>query len=106
MTNRISHTRFGWFVAFTFVLALLANAGSAADFPAETQVALRPVGTTTPPASAPTNWNNSGYPTDLFRPDLLHGPPATPPANDRQNSITYRYQDSRMLGFLQKTNMN
>ena len=41
-------------------------------------------------------------------PDLLHGPPTTTPnhADDHQSKISGRFQDSRMLGFLQSTNMN
>jgi len=102
MTNRITHTRFGWFLAFTVVLTLVANSGaSAADESGEIKVALRPAGT-----NAPTDWTNPGYPTDIYRPDLLHGPPVTAPADDHQSEITYRYQDSRMLGFLQTTSMN
>jgi len=107
MTNRINHIRFGWFLAFTFVLTLLANSGaSAADDSGEVKVALRPAGTSVPPVSNPTDWTNPGYSPDIYRPDLMHGPPATTPADDHQSEITYRYQDSRMLGFLQTTNMN
>ena len=106
MTNRTTHIRFGWLLAFSFLFTFIAGSGSAADLADATQVALRPGSSSMPPASTPTDWNNPGFPTDLLRPDLLHGPPTTPPANDRQNEIGRRYQDSRMLGFLQTTNMN
>lgn len=106
MTTRISHSRFNWLVAFSLVFTLLSQRGlSAADF-AEVETALRPVGTTAPPVSAPVDWTNPASPADLYRPDLLHGPPATAPVDDRQAEITARYQDPRMLGFLQGTSMN
>jgi len=106
MTNRIPHIRFGWFLAFSFVFTLLANRSPAGDETGEVKVALRPAGTSVAPVSTPTDWNNPAYTPDIYRPDLLHGPPATTPADDRQMEITSRYQDSRMLGFLQTTNMN
>lgn len=106
MTNRIPHIRFGWFLAFSCVLMLLVNSAPAGDLTGEVKVALRPAGTSMPPVSTPTDWTNPGYSPDIYRPDLLHGPPATAPADDRQLEITSRYQDSRMLGFLQTTNMN
>lgn len=108
MTHRISHNRFGWLVAFTLVLTLLTRSNLFAADAGEYKVAIRPTGIAAPPATAPANFNDSGYSNNLYRPDLLHGPPTTPanPADDHQNKITGRYQDSRMLGFLQSTNMN
>ena len=90
MTNRINHTRFNWFLAFTLLLTLLSTAGLTADDSIETKVALRPAGTNPLPVSTPTDWTNPGYPTDIYRPDLLHGPPVTTPVDDRQSKITGR----------------
>lgn len=107
MTPRITRTRFGWLLAFSCLLTLVAGSTlSAADLNSEVRVAIRPAGTSAPPVSTPTDWTNPNFPSDIYRPDLLHGPPVTAPADGRQNEITSRYQDSRMLGFLQTTNMS
>lgn len=106
MTTRLS-TRFGWLLAFSFVLTLVSAPLTAADVPVDTAVALRPASEMAPPVSSPVAPTAPGY----FDPALVPNyqnlpPPASSPVEDRQMEITARYQDSRMLGFLQTTNMN
>ena len=106
MTTR--HTiRFGSLFAFSLVLSLVCSRLSAADVAVETAVALRPAGETIP-VSSPSAPANPGYYDQIYTPDYLQGPPpASPiPVDDHQVEITARYQDSRMLGFLQSTSMN
>ena len=103
---------FGWLFAATFALTLVAGSTlSAEEILVETQVAIRP-SATIPPAGSPSfdppPTGTPGFDGDEFHPDFMDGPPPAEPsaAEKRQMEITARYQDSRMLGFLQRTSVN
>jgi carboxyl-terminal processing protease len=116
MTTRTNTTNFHWMLACSFVLSLAwSGLLGAAETEAELKVAIRPSAIQPDynpgPTTNPTP-NNSQYFGDEYRPDIMDGPPTytAPPKpsaeEERQQEISSRYQDPRMLGFLQNSSMN
>jgi carboxyl-terminal processing protease len=112
MTTRINNLKFGWMMAYAFVLTLVFSHGlKAQELEAALKVALRPgAGYSTPvsPVNPQPTPGAPGFYGDEYRPDFMDGPPAAKPteAQERQLEITSRYQDSRMLALVRGTSLN
>ena len=117
MTNRKHNSNYRWMLACSFVLSLAwSGLLNAAETESEIQVAIRPssiqAGLQRPARPRFRLINDSNYFGDEYRPDNTDGPPtytepAQPsPAERQQLEISSRYQDPRMLGYLQNSSMN
>ena len=111
MKTHNTTTRFGLLLAAAFAVTFLADATlRAEDLAVETQVAIRPsaIPASTSPSIDNSPIGNPGFDADQFHPDFMDGPTQPEPSarEQRQMEITARYQDSRMLGFLQQASLN
>lgn len=116
MTTRTNNMNFHWMLACSLVLSLAwSGLLGAAETEAELKVALRPSAIQPAynpgPATIPAP-GNAPYFGDEYRPDIMDGPPTyseppqPTPQEERQLELSSRYQDPRMLGFLQHASMN
>lgn len=114
MTTRHINSNCHWMLACSFVLSLAwSGLLGAAETEAELKVAIRPSAIqpavnpspSTVPGNTPLPFGNQYHP-DMEGPPTFTEPPRPSPEEERQLEISSRYQDPRMLSFLQNSSMN